>query len=289
MLARCVPGDHVCWTFDSDQTRLDATATIVLAGARDGHRIFHVTTTLTPAEVVAGLRARGVDAAALTRTGQLSVHTAEESYLPAGRFDVDATISGWTRTCEEARRAGYTGVRAIGDMAWAAGDAIDFGDLVRYEATVNGLHADGFAVGVCMYDTARFTRAQLAAVKAAHPASTGPGRSGDGPPLLRVRRPGPAHLFLVGEADMTNQTAVRTMLALLRDDAVRLREHARLDVAGLSFADCATVQTMLGVARGVPAGMSIAGCRPLIARMLEFHGAGAVAGLRVQVADELPR
>ena len=50
-LAGLEPGDHVCWTFDSEETRLDATAGFIRSGIRDEHKVVYYTADLAPSDV----------------------------------------------------------------------------------------------------------------------------------------------------------------------------------------------------------------------------------------------
>src|SRR5690348_14188749 len=90
-LAGLEPGDHVCWTFDSEPSGLDAMAGYVRSGIRAEHKIVYYTDAVAPADIVAGLSERGIDAAGMTRVGQLEVATAAETYLAGGRFDLAAS------------------------------------------------------------------------------------------------------------------------------------------------------------------------------------------------------
>jgi hypothetical protein len=288
-LGLCELGDHVCLTYDSDDVRLATTAAIVRAGVTAGHKIVHPTSALPPAAVTDGLRARGIAVDVLLGSGQLEIGTAEGTYLTGGRLDIDENIRGWAGLCERSRAEGYTGLRVIGDMTWAA-DADDdrFGALVRYEAEINKVYAEGYAMAFCQYDTRRFGQERLAAARAAHPSAAGAESVTTERPTLRMRRPHLLHLHLVGEADLSNGAAIEAMLTILRDDAVRLHQRAYINVTGLRFADNTTVEAMLRIARSVPAGLSIVGCRPLLATMIGLHGGAKIAGLRLGLTGSDP-
>ncbi len=278
------PGDHVCWTFDSEQSRLDATAGFVRSGIRAEHKIVYYTDAIPPTEILAGLSERGIDAAGMTRIGQLEVATAEETYLAGGRFDLAASIAGWADTCARAQAQGFAALRVVGDMAWASSGVPGAEDVARYEANVNAIYAEGYVMAVCQYDRRKFTPDQLRAVASAHPATLHAGHrdqvSVAGQPLLRIRHAGPAHLRLIGDSDLSNRAAVEAALAALSAEADRHQRTAVLDLSELHFADSATAGALLDFAALTPTGVAITGCRPGLADLLDLFGGPRVTNLR---------
>jgi hypothetical protein len=96
LLDRLTPGDHVCWAVDDDRVRLDTIAAFVRQGLIQHHRILYSGD--APDAVLTGLVARGIDAAAVVRSGQLTAVTPEKSHLPGGVFDASPTPPAPTAT-----------------------------------------------------------------------------------------------------------------------------------------------------------------------------------------------
>jgi len=143
-------GDHACVVFNDEATRLQSLATFIRAGLRDGHRILYFGGGAE--EIEAELAVQGTDARGALTGGQLRMSTPEDSYLASGSFDPQATIEGWRYESEQARDAGYAGLRAVGDMSWASQPVPGAEQLTFYEAQVNRVFADGFAMAICLYD-----------------------------------------------------------------------------------------------------------------------------------------
>jgi len=278
-LAGLEPGDHVCWTFDSEASRLDDAAGFVRAGIRAEHKILYYTDAIAPAEVIAGLSARGIDAAWMARIGQLEVATAAATYLAGGRFDLAASVAGWADTCARAQAEGFAALRIVGDMAWAATAVPGVEDVARYEASVNTVYAEGYAMAICQYDRRRFSADKLREVASAHPATLHAGRP-HAVPLLRIRHAGPAHPRLIGDCDLSNRGAVEAALAALSAEAVRQQRAAVLDVSELHFADSATAGALLEFAALTPSGVRIITCLPGLAELLDLFGGAQVANLQ---------
>jgi hypothetical protein len=279
-LAGLEPGDHVCWTFDSEQTRLDATAGFIRSGIRDEHKVVYYTADLAPADVVIGLSERGIDAAGMARIGQLEIATAAETYLASGRFDVASCMAGWSDVCGRAKAEGFAALRVVGDMAWASTGVPGAENLARYEASVNAIYAEGFAMAVCQYDTRKFAADQLRVFASAHPGTLRSNGRDLGAPLLRMRHVGPAHLRFAGDCDLSNRGAVVAALADLSAEAERLWLRATLDVNDLAFADSATAGALVECAVSTSTGLTIVGCRPGLADLLTLFGAGELKNLR---------
>ncbi|WP_412543741.1 MEDS domain-containing protein [Longispora sp. K20-0274] len=267
--------DHVCWTFDDDDRCAAAVARYVGAGTRDGHRVIYSAPEVPRADVAARLIAHGVHVAALVATGQLQIVTVPDTYLTGGEFRPAAVLEGWNRRLDDARAAGYRGVRLVADRSWLAGSVAGAHRIAWYEARANRVFADGYAMGLCLYDRRLFGPSALRAISSAHPATY---RADDGPwsPLLRmVRTAEPPGLRLAGELDLSNRRAVAALLNALFEEPAG--EPLFVDLSGLSFADAPTATLFVRAARASPAGLVLWGCPAPLAQMIAMvpgHGAG---------------
>src|SRR5262249_25720290 len=148
-----------------------------------------------------------------------------------------------------------------------------------YEAAVNAIYAEGFAMAVCQYDRRMFTPDQLRLVARAHPGTL-PADAGDrAAPLLRIRSAGPAELRLIGDIDLSNRAAVAPGLAAVGGEASRHQRAAVLDLSELCFADSAMARALLQCATQTPTGVTITGCRPGLAELLDLFGGSRVGNL----------
>ncbi|WP_433795838.1 MEDS domain-containing protein [Actinoplanes sp. CA-252034] len=270
MLGRLRPGDHACVVVDDDDVRRRSLATYVSAGLRDDERILYFGADPQRLADELGLH----DAVA---RGQIEMATPEDSYLAGGRFDPEATMEGWRSEAARARADGYRGLRAIGDMSWAAAPVPGAERLAWYEANVNRVFAERQAMAICLYDRRLFSAADLQRVTWAHPAAVDDTTSQDAEPALRFARTvDPPGVRLQGEAGLSNRQALRAVLDRLVDDAPGDRSPVTVDVSELRFADAATVRILLEAAVAGAPRLRVAGCSPGLRRLLLFNGAEAV-------------
>jgi anti-anti-sigma factor len=273
---RLAPGDHVCWIFDDDEQCRAAMARFVAAGLDAGQKVLYVTERLLPAAVIAGLAAQDALAA-----GQLQVCTADELYLPDGRFDPARTIDALAAHVDRAARDGYAGLRVVADMAWARRDPPGVMHLARFEAQVNKLFLD-VPVMACLYDRRLFEVGLLRRAASAHPStSLAEPAGGARSPVLRLRRTGPASVRLAGEADAGNRLALSAVLGMLIEEVTD--RPVRLDVSALSFLDAAAAGVLARAAAAAPAGLTLTGCGASVSRVLTMTGAADAPGLQVAI------
>lgn len=276
LLDRVAAGDHVCWVYDDDRTRLDAMAAYVRAGLRARERVIYYGD--EPEAVLAAVAGGGVDVREAVAGGQLRA----ESYLAAGRFDPDATIRAWRAAAADARREGHPGLRVIGDMTWAVSRVPGAERLAWYEASVNTVFAEGYLTGVCAYDRRLFDPLHLRRLICAHPGTAAGDSPYDPSISLRLRRTGdPPGVRLSGEADLSNRGA----LAAVVEHAVAHAGPDRvitLDVTGLHFADMAAARILVHAASAGRGRVRLVGCSPTLIRLLRFQHADAVPQLVVE-------
>ncbi len=285
------PGDHLCWTFDDERQRLAEMAGYVRTGLRRREKVVYFTDTMRPGDLLAGLRAHDLDAAAAAATGQVRVTTADDSYLAGGVFDAQLMIESWAVEIAEARREGWAGLRVAADMAWALRPGIGAERLTWYEANVNRAFADDYTTVVCQYDRRLFDAQRLREISAAHPGAASAGAAADRQPLLRMRRTvDPPGLRLSGEVDLSNRQALATMLRALADDPPASGAQPVVDVSGLRFADVATATLLVDAARTGPLGLTVTGCSVALARLLRRVAAmsGTAPGPRIVLQEPAP-
>ncbi|WP_328460899.1 MEDS domain-containing protein [Actinoplanes sp. NBC_00393] len=262
LLDRLTPGDHVCLIFDDEPLRTRSVAAYIRAGLRDHHRILYY----GPGgdRVEEELTTQGIDVRPALDRGQLRFGG---EYLRGGVFDPEATFASWQAEIRETAAAGYRGMRAVGDMSWARNQGKQ---LFRYEARVNRIFAEGFAMGVCLYDRRLFSEDRLRRVTGTHPTTVTAASDPRLVPLLRaVRTTDPPGIRLEGEADLSNREALREIFEHLAEESV---PTLTVDVSGLRFADSASVRILLMLADGRHR-VVLQGCSGALRRLLAFHGA----------------
>lgn len=276
LAGRLRPGDHVCWTYDDDREQHRVAAAYVRAGLRDHHKILYFTGPGGRDDALTSLAADGLDVTAALRDGHLQVATSTAAHLSRGHFDADETRLRWAAAIRQARREGYAGLRALGDMSWAADPAPGAERIGWFEQQLNRITADGYGMAVCLYDLRRCPSSLLTTVSRAHPATI-TARQSDPEPRLRMNLTAEV-LRLSGEADLSNRDALATLLGHLLEDA-GTRPVVTIDLAGLRFADASACELIVDTGRTAGGRLRTTGARPLVHRLLTLVGAACVPGL----------
>jgi hypothetical protein len=98
----------------------------------------------------------GIDAKAALASGQLSMLSAEESYLAPGYFSPERKIESYEAALRTAIEKGYKAIRIIGEMSWALQERPGVERLMEYEAKVHKMLIRYPQVAICAYNITRF-------------------------------------------------------------------------------------------------------------------------------------
>jgi hypothetical protein len=167
--------------------------------------------------VIAAMEHHGIDVAAASSTGALSIITKSHAYLKNGDFDPDWMIGFLAQAVDDAKKDGFPAVRASGEMTWALGPASEPHDrLIEYECKLNAFFPDYDLSGICQYNRRRFSPETLMHVIHTHPKVVFHGNVCENPYYI------PAEVFLGEGADFAQ--AVRRLLETMSENT-RLREQ----------------------------------------------------------------
>jgi len=163
------PGQHICSFYDLQAELIGISSEYIQCGLQRRERCLYVGDAGLLALLERELSAAYVDVDAEIRRGALILLTKEETYEKAGRFDADALQSLLRDAVEDARKAGFEGLRAAGDMTWLLDNVPGSDDVVRYEVDLNAFYAETGAIGLCLYDRALLQPRMLDAAMRTHP------------------------------------------------------------------------------------------------------------------------
>lgn len=122
------------------------------------------------AELGGHLAAAGIDVAQGTARGSL-VLSSERDHLAAGRFDPDRMMTMLSDALAQARRDGFQGLWATGDMSWEFGPEKNFAKLFEYECLLEDFFRNHPGLsGVCQYHADTLPQDALRQGLAAHRA-----------------------------------------------------------------------------------------------------------------------
>ncbi|HEU4416758.1 MAG TPA: MEDS domain-containing protein [Candidatus Angelobacter sp.] len=166
-------GDHICIFYRDEHSLVQNLVPYIAAGLRQGERCFCAQKPRVIAQLLRGLEAFGVDTSREAQRGALEIHTEDEVYFTAGRFEPQAMIDMLERSIDDAVSAGFSGFRTAGELSWALeadrGDPCVMCDqIVGYEAMVQRSYPGKPAIGVCQYPAHLFPPDVLRRVLEAH-------------------------------------------------------------------------------------------------------------------------
>ncbi|MCE7083114.1 MEDS domain-containing protein [Streptomyces sp. ST2-7A] len=223
------PGDnHLSAVFSDDATRNAPVVRFPRPSFEQRERMGYFVESTPPEAVLHMLEEHGFDATGARERGQLSVVAARDAYFPDGPFDPDRMVEQWHRSLREAERAGFGGLRAIGEMPWCGPGVPGSERLLEYEPRV---HHEIFErlpspAALCLYDLRLIPDAEVALLAGVHPGHRRLGNEELGPPTPRVAPlPDRAGLVLDGEVNQAVRHVVTGAAAALTrfgDDVVEL-------------------------------------------------------------------
>jgi hypothetical protein len=157
---------HLCLIYDSEEQRRKIVSEYLAAGLKRGELVRYFADTTTPDDVRAWLLETGIE---LREDGFFGITKAESAYCPSGRFVPQQVLDNMVSRYAMAKKAGYSGSRACGEMTWALRGIPGSDRLLEYEVGINTIHETFPYIGMCQYDARLFDGAMLFKVLQVHP------------------------------------------------------------------------------------------------------------------------
>ena len=182
MATRYRQGDHICAVYETEAEQLRGAARYLADGLRAGERVLYVTDCDEGiGRFRAALAAIGIEAAPFVERGALAECTHAAAHLAGGDFDGERMLGFIADAVESALDEGFAGLRICGDMSWLLLEPPGAGQVVEYEARLNGLFPNAPAAAMCQYDRKRLRPEWLDHAIATHPSVVVDGRHRDNP------------------------------------------------------------------------------------------------------------
>jgi len=160
---------HVCLIYDSEEERRKSVSEFLSAGLKQGELVRYFADTTPPEEIRAWLLETGLELPKAEKDGAFGITKAESAYCPGGRFVPQEVIENMVSRYAMAKKAGYRGSRACGEMSWALRDIPGADRFLEYEVRINTITETFPYVGMCQYDARLFDGAILFKVLQVHP------------------------------------------------------------------------------------------------------------------------
>ncbi len=160
---------HLCLIYDSEEQRRRIVSEFLAAGLKQGELVRYFADTTSPKEIRAWILETGAELLKAEEDGAFGIIKAESAYCPSGRFVPQEVIENMVSRYALARKAGYRGSRACGEMSWALRDIPGAELFLEYEVRINTITETFPYIGMCQYDARLFDGATLFNVLQVHP------------------------------------------------------------------------------------------------------------------------
>jgi hypothetical protein len=160
---------HVCLIYENEEQRQKIVSEYIATGLKKGEPVRYFIDKTTPETIHSWLMELGIELAEAEKNGTFGISKAENAYCPDGHFEPQKMINGTIQRYGVAKKAGYTGSRACGEMSWALKDIPGSDRLLEYEVLLNTVNDPFPHTGMCQYDARLFDGATLFKVLQVHP------------------------------------------------------------------------------------------------------------------------
>ena len=147
-------GDHCCLVFSADDDQVAVSVPFLALGLERDEKSLFVGERATIDRLRTGLADAGVSVEREIGRGRLVLDDSRD-YLDDGHFSTDRMLAFLQRGYDDTMAAGYTALRAIGDVSWQVGPRNDFKDVVYYESLLDVFFLGKRMVGMCQYGKSR--------------------------------------------------------------------------------------------------------------------------------------
>jgi two-component system, chemotaxis family, sensor kinase Cph1 len=161
--------DHLCLIYETEEEQFSAVIPYMKIGLERGEKCLYVVDDNTAAMVIDKMKGAGMDVENAVESGKLTIASKQDAYLKQGYFDPDWMIGFLKRATDEAKAAGFSGLRITGEMTWVLGGDSGTERLMEYEAKLNYFFPENDALAICQYNRNRFSPAIIKDVIATHP------------------------------------------------------------------------------------------------------------------------
>jgi len=158
-------GDHAILYYDTEDVKREISFSFLEAGLPKGEAIVYLVSEHRLDSEGREIQRHGISADHF-RTGAFTIMSADEWYLKKGKAHAKTIIANWQTLLKQKQKAGFTGLRAAGEME-AFFDHAKTKELLRYEAAL-GRQLAFDVCGLCLYDTHRLEEQQIIKLKKCH-------------------------------------------------------------------------------------------------------------------------
>jgi signal transduction histidine kinase len=168
-LERLSATSHLCVPYRGRGEQFAVAAPFLRVGLQRRERCVYVEGDGPASELLAAMDSLGCDGASAVRSGALLTVPYPRPCTDEGSFDPERMIRWIRRNDDQARRAGFAGLRYAAEMTWALGPYPGVDRLAELESKLNGLLDERPMAVLCQYDRDRFPSEIVREMLATHP------------------------------------------------------------------------------------------------------------------------
>jgi hypothetical protein len=162
--------DHLCLIYRDKEEGVRSAVAFIKAGLAKNDRCVYITDDNTAEAVRQTMQLQGIEVESALSSGKLIFGTKQDAYLSDGYFEPDKAIKFFAKAADQAAAEGYRAIRGAAEMTWQLGGDPGSDRLLEYESKMNELlFPTHEAVGLCQFNSNRFTPAFLRDVIYTHP------------------------------------------------------------------------------------------------------------------------
>lgn len=169
-------GDHACLIYSGADELRSVLVPWVAEGLAAGERCLLVLGEDRREKRLRWLREDGIDVEAQIARRALLVSDMREVYLSRGLFQPQPVLDRLRESVQAARAAGFTGLRAAGELVWSARELPGANRLEEYERGLTRAAAELGARVLCLYDAGALPPHRLSSAYRTHPLAMLQGR-----------------------------------------------------------------------------------------------------------------
>jgi anti-anti-sigma regulatory factor len=233
------PGDHVCWTYSSDDEHRQVLTDYVADAVAAGEKTVLMVRRAARDRVLSYLSDAGHDPDRLMADGRLVVDAAEDSFTPDDVFDPDSRIRFSETRVRQARDEGFTALRLFADAAWLLDHPSARDRWPAFELRAELLAARVPCLAVCGYDLRECHATALGVIGAVHSLALDANGAGSTSSFNLHATEG-GGISVNGEVDFLDSDTVESLLVNSIADVA----EPVLDVSSLRFADAAGMRAI---------------------------------------------
>src|SRR5579872_1762599 len=151
-LERLGPHDHQSLIYESQEDRFVVAIPFIRIGLDRGEKCIYIADDGMEPLLRNEMRAQGIDVERAVASNSLVIATKEDAFLRYGAFEAERMPTFWTDTMAEARRQGFSALRATGETEWLLSNPPGRERWFEYESQLTHVLASLNCFALCQYN-----------------------------------------------------------------------------------------------------------------------------------------